>query len=141
MSAGERSIEAQVRARQEDGHFTVSGYVGREEAIWTETIVQECGFLWDLGYRMTHAFFHFRGSSIEFEGPRGSVSFAAGDDFESIHARVGVARFGGSIDEMPGARVGGILVMHGGDPLPGWYIERRVHEWAETLRANIDLLR
>ncbi|MCY7419743.1 MAG: hypothetical protein LH650_14870 [Chloroflexi bacterium] len=130
-----------MRARQDGDPFTLSGFIGREEAVWTDTILRECCFLWELGYRMTRAFFHLRGSSIDFVGPRGSVEFSAGDDFESIHARIALATFSGSIDDMPGARVGEIMVMRGGASLPGPYIERRLQEWAGTLRANIDLLR
>ena len=50
MSAGARSIEARVRARQDDGHFVLTGYVGREEAVWADSILQESAFLSDLGY-------------------------------------------------------------------------------------------
>ena len=41
MSAGARSIEARVRARQGDGHFVLIGHVGREETTWTDSVLQE----------------------------------------------------------------------------------------------------
>ncbi len=131
---GDRRTDHPERIRPSD-------FAGGAEAAWTEAIATYCAFLWDLGYELTSVFFHFRGGGIRLEGPRGWIRFGSGDDFESMDATVGLDGVVRAIDELPGAVVGPIMQMSGGDPLSDAYIDRRVTEWAETLRRNIDLRR
>lgn len=134
-------LRCERRSTDHPERIRPSDFAGGADAAWTEAIATHCAFLWDLGYELTHVSFHFRGGGIDLEGPRGWIGFGSGDDFESMDARIGIDGVVRSIDELPNAVVGPIMHMSGGDPLPDAYIDRRVAEWAETLRRNIDLLR
>jgi hypothetical protein len=123
------------------GPLWVHGLIDEPDLTWATTIIRECGFLWDLGYRPTSALFHFRGGGIELAGPRGGIWFESGEDFGSMDAGLVLDGFKGRVDELPNATVGPRMVTHDGTPLPTDHVARRVAEWASTLRANIDLLR